>query len=133
MFLNIIIETATTINEDPRATLLRYQHALEHCFIEANIIKVLVIGAAGVGKTNLLHLLLNEEPPNVRCSTPVMERPVQVYQTAHKSDDSIHRVTHKELYELMAHTVNRVSQNKVKESNLATTHSNESTTLQSDL
>ena len=68
--------------------------------------KILIIGAAGVGKTHLFHLLLNERPPDVRQSTPVMQRPVHAIQTALKSDSFLNNVTDEELYELLAHTVN---------------------------
>ena len=68
--------------------------------------KILIVGAAGVGKTHLLNLLLNEPPPAVRKSTPVMERPVQVIQTSLGKNTVFEKVTDKELYKLLAHTVN---------------------------
>ena len=70
----------------------------------------MIIGAAGVGKTHLLHLLLNKQPPNVRHSTPVMERPIQVIQTTLKHS-SLESLTDKELYELLAQTVNKTAAN----------------------
>ena len=74
--------------------------------------KILIIGAAGVGKTHLLRLLLNEAPPEVRHSTPVMEKPVQVIQTAQSSNSSLKNVTDQELYELLAYTVNTAARPK---------------------
>ena len=107
-FLLIITGGAYTIQEDPRAALQRYKNALKDGFVSANIIKILIIGAAGVGKTHLLHLLLNKPPPDVRHSTPVMERPIQVIQTTLKHS-SFESLTDKELYELLAQTVNKTA------------------------
>ena len=69
--------------------------------------KILIVGSAGVGKTHLFHLLSNTPPPDVRQSTPVMKRPVQVIQTTLKSSSSLKSVTDQELYELLASTVNK--------------------------
>ena len=71
--------------------------------------KILIIGSAGVGKTHLFHLLSNTPPPDVRQSTPVMKRPVQVIQTTLKSSSSLKSVTDQELYELLASTVNKAA------------------------
>ena len=100
-FLLIITGGAYKIQEDPRAALQRYRNALKDGFVSANIMKILIIGAAGVGKTHLLHLLLNEQPPNVRHSTPVMQRPIQVIQTTLKHS-SFESLTDKRLYDLLA-------------------------------
>ena len=107
-FLLIITGGAYKIQEDPRAALQRYKNALKDGFVSANIMKILIIGAAGVGKTHLLHLLLNKQPPTVRHSTPVMERPIQVMQTTLKHS-SLESLTDKELYELLARTVNKTA------------------------
>ena len=102
----ILIETHKTIPEDPRAAHQRYKDALAECSVSIKIMKILIIGAAGVGKTHLLHLMLKETPPNVRHSTPVMKKPVQVIQTALKNSSMMKRVTDRELYELLANFVN---------------------------
>ena len=100
-FLLIITGGAYKIQEDPTAALQRYRNALKDGFVSANIMKILIIGAAGVGKTHLLHLLLNKQPPNVRHSTPVMQRPIQVIQTTLKHS-SFESLTDKRLYDLLA-------------------------------
>ena len=46
-------------------------------YVDHKIIKCLIIGAAGVGKTTIKHLLLGKEPPEKRVSTGVMENPVR--------------------------------------------------------
>ena len=39
--------------------------------------KCLILGAAGVGKTHLKHLLLKKDPPGQRVSTGVADNPVR--------------------------------------------------------
>ena len=68
------------VPEDPRKAVIRYKQALKEGFVSAYLIKVLIIGAAGVGKTHLLRLLFNEPPPDVRRSTSLIERPVLAIQ-----------------------------------------------------
>ena len=102
-------ETATTIQEDPRAAHQRYKDALKDGFVSAHFMKILVVGSAGVGKTHLFHLLSNTPPPDVRQSTPVIKRPVQVIQTTLKSSSSLKSVTDQELYEMLASTVNKAA------------------------
>ena len=74
--------------------------------MSAYLIKVLIIGAAGVGKTHLLRLLFNEPPPDVRRSTSLMERPVQAIQTVLKDSNTFEKITDAQLYELLGHSVN---------------------------
>ena len=95
-----------TLKEDPRAAVVRYQDALKDGYVLATFVKVLIIGAAGVGKTHLLRLFFNEPPPEIRQSTPVMERPVQAILTVIKEHSTFEKVTDKELYELLSHTIN---------------------------
>lgn len=118
----ILIETHTTIPEDPRAVHKRYKDALADGSVSAKVMKILIIGAAGVGKTHLLHLLLNEPPPNVRHSTPVMDKPVQVIQTALKNSSLMKSVTNQELYELLANTVNTSTRRNDEISPLSSSH-----------
>ena len=46
--------------------------------IELDIDKVVMFGIAGSGKTCALAVMLEDDPPNVTCSTPLMKRPVEV-------------------------------------------------------
>ena len=57
-------------------------------FIELNIDKVLMFGIAGSGKTCSLAALLGLDPPELRCSTPLMQRPIEV-MVIHV-DDQLH-------------------------------------------
>ena len=54
-----------------------YAEAMRDGYVERKIIKCLVIGAAGVGKTTIKHLLLGEKPPEKRVSTGVLENPIR--------------------------------------------------------
>ena len=94
-----------TIDEDPRAAVVRYQDALKDGYVSAHLMKILIIGAAGVGKTHLLRLLFSEPLPDVRQSTAVMERPVQTILTVLKEHSTFQRITDKELYDLLGHTI----------------------------
>ena len=46
-------------------------------FVKRKISKCLVIGAAGVGKTTIKHLLLGDKLPEKRVSTGVVEKPIR--------------------------------------------------------
>ena len=56
-----------------------YAEAMKTGYVERNFIKCLIIGAAGVGKTAIRHLLLSKKPPapEQRKSTPLMENPIR--------------------------------------------------------
>ena len=58
-------------------TQILYDEAMKNGYVDRKIIKCLIIGAAGVGKTTIKHLLLGKEPPEKRVSTPLMENPVR--------------------------------------------------------
>ena len=54
-----------------------YNEAMRTGYVDCRIIKTLIIGAAGVGKTTIKHLLLNRELPMRRESTGIMNHPVR--------------------------------------------------------
>ena len=54
--------------------------AMKHGHVNVNVVKVIVEGSAGVGKTCLTHLLLDKPPPQERQSTGCAERSIQVIQ-----------------------------------------------------
>lgn len=54
-----------------------YEDAMKDGCVERNVIKCLIIGPAGVGKTAIKHLLINKEPPMKCLSTGVMDNPVR--------------------------------------------------------
>ena len=46
-------------------------------YVETSVTKCLILGAAGVGKTHLKHLLLNKDHPKQRVSTGLADNPVR--------------------------------------------------------
>ena len=50
---------------------------MKYGIVERKISKCLVIGAAGVGKTTIKHLLLGDKLPEKRVSTGVVEKPIR--------------------------------------------------------
>ena len=46
-------------------------------YVETSVTKCLILGAAGVGKTHLKHLLLKKDPPEQRDSTGLADIPVR--------------------------------------------------------
>ena len=64
-------------------------------YVETSVTKCLILGAAGVGKTHLKHLLLKKDPPGQRVSTGLADNPVRaisfslagVVQVVQEEDD----------------------------------------------
>ena len=51
---------------------------MHYGFITTFIVKLLLFGIAGSGKTSVTAIMMGDDPPQVRISTPLMIRPVQV-------------------------------------------------------
>ena len=58
-----------------------FDEAMTHGYVEARDIKALIFGAAGTGKSHTIALLMDEEPPTVRRSTPCATKPIRVVST----------------------------------------------------
>ena len=54
-----------------------YDEAMTKGYVETSVTKCLILGAAGVGKTHLKHLLLKKDPPQQRVSTGLADNPVR--------------------------------------------------------
>lgn len=94
-------KNAIFVKVDGLAKLLNPQEVLERHFfeeamakgyVETSITKCLIIGAAGVGKTHLRHLLLKKDPPKQRTSTGLADNPVRtiscsLVDTGEQEDD----------------------------------------------
>ena len=65
-----------------------YEQEMLLGFIELSIDKVVMFGIAGSGKTCSLAALLGLDPPDLRCSTPLMQRPIEVVVI--HVDDQLH-------------------------------------------
>ena len=74
-------------------------------YVETSVTKCLIIGAAGVGKTHLKHLLLKEEPPKKRVSTGVVDNPVRAVSCTLtgvcEGEDNWFTVNNEELLEMI--------------------------------
>ena len=78
-----------------------YADAMQYGYIERKVVKCLIVGAAGVGKTSIKHLILNMDLPKQRESTGVadkpavavsLSRPVGISHATLKDDGSWHAV-----------------------------------------
>ena len=76
---------------------------MTHGYVEARDIKALIFGAAGTGKSHTIALLMDEEPPTIRCSTPCATRPVRVDKLEKEGGKWV-RVTHDHLSQTIADT-----------------------------
>ena len=56
------------------------EEAMKEGKIDVSVIKVIIVGTAGVGKTCVYHLLLGLQPPDKRTSTECAKRPIRVIQ-----------------------------------------------------
>ena len=74
----IVHKTFTSIYCVLTAMLL-FERAMREGYIEVSIIKCLLLSIAGVGKTRLLHLLLNMLPPTTTTK-------YCLHQTSHQSN-----------------------------------------------
>ena len=85
------------------ATKQILQEALEKGYVECHIWKVLVTGAAGSGKTTLMHRLFGEEPPSIRCSTALAESAIRAIsrEIVGTNVTGWFRVTYEELMEML--------------------------------
>eukprot|EP00731_Ephydatia_muelleri_P004065 Em0002g241a len=59
------------------STIMLYEEAMSKGYVETSVTKCLILGAAGVGKTHLKHLLLKKDPPEQRVSTGLADNPVR--------------------------------------------------------
>ena len=91
---------------------------MTHGYVEARDIKALIFGAAGTGKTHTIALLMDEEPPVKRCSTPCATRPIRV-DKIEEQDGKWVRVTHDQLSQTIADTSTMLPQ-KASTSKLST-------------
>ena len=58
------------------------EEALKRGFVLLQIIKVLLMGVAGAGKTHVKYLLFGEDPPKLRVSTALAEAPIRAISRA---------------------------------------------------
>ena len=77
---------------------------MNHGYVDVRLVKVLVVGPAGVGKTSLLHLLLDKDPPEARSSTGCAEQAIRVVRIENNSG-TWSEISTKEFKEMIAEAV----------------------------
>ena len=79
---------------------------MSHGFVEARDIKALIFGVAGSGKSHTIALLMDEEPPTIRRSTPCATRPIRAVSRTmiEQSGEKWVRVTPDDLSQTIADT-----------------------------
>ena len=80
-----------------------FDEAMKDGYVEARDIKALIFGAAGTGKSHTVALIMDEEPPSVRRSTPCATRPVRATK-AEMRDEQWVKVTRDDLSQTIADT-----------------------------
>ena len=69
-----------------------FDEAMREGYVTLEMLKMMISGVAGTGKTSTLALLLDQEPPTIRKSTPCARRPVHVIPIISDSEDAIWHV-----------------------------------------
>ena len=78
--------------------------AMKHGHVYVTLVKVIVEGPAGVGKTSLMHLLLNKPPPQDRHSTGCAERSIRVIRVG-KEGGEWNEISAEEFEKMIAEAV----------------------------
>ena len=98
-----------------------YDDAMKTGSVKRTIIKCLIVGAAGVGKTSIKHLLLNKDLPKKHVSTGMAENPavaisrdVSISRAFMKTDNDSWNVIHndKDLIKIIAEIIKAQAYNK---------------------
>ena len=63
------------------------EEAMKKGYVVVKLVKVIVVGPAGVGKTCLIYLLLSKPPPDKRHSTGCAERSIRVIRIGKEKED----------------------------------------------
>ena len=80
-----------------------FDEAMEDGYVEARDIKALIFGAAGTGKSHTIALIMDEEPPSLRRSTPCATRPVRATRAETRGGKWV-KVTRDDLSQTIADT-----------------------------
>ena len=104
-----------------------YADAMKDGYIKRKVIKCLIVGAAGVGKTSIKHLLLNRKPPVNHVSTGVAEIPtraVSISWANMKKDGSWYVVNNDtDLINVIAEMIKSKAYDKIPQEKSGDTHS----------
>ena len=97
------------LNLDGEAAKKLFEEAMEKGYVESRAIVLLLIGAAGAGKSHFKHLILRLPPPAVRESTPLAEAAIRAISicraTIGDGDMQWHLVSSEELLRMVADAI----------------------------
>ena len=63
------------------------EEAMKNGYVVLKLVKVIVVGPAGVGKTCLIYLLLGKDPPDKRSSTGCAEQSIRVIRIGKEGEE----------------------------------------------
>ena len=102
-----------------------FDEAMKDGYVTVKLVKVLVVGSAGVGKTSLIKLLLDQDPPEERNSTGCLEQKVirVLRERGGDQEEKWNELSQEELDEMIAEAVPVLVKNlnKTNEKTKATT------------
>ena len=82
---------------------------MEKGYVISRFTVCLFIGAAGSGKSHTKNLVLQEPPPPIRCSTPLLELPIRAISVIRATVSGMtavwRRITIEELYRMLGDTI----------------------------
>ena len=93
---------------------------MKHGHVNSYNTTALFVGAAGSGKTCSKHVLMNEEPPELRISTPLAERPVKVMKIRTAEGLQWHRLSPADQKEILANIMALIATEEGETSEQAT-------------
>ena len=93
---------------------------MKHGHVKSCNTAALFVGAAGSGKTCSKHVIMNEEPPEVRVSTPIAERPVKVMKIRTVEGIQWHRLSPADQKEILANIMALIAAEEGESSDQAT-------------
>ena len=99
--MSISLTLLPVVNEESQAFL---REAMKKGYVYVTLVKVMVEGPAGVGKTCLVYLLLKKSPPQGRTSTGCAERAIRVVRVG-KEGGEWSEISNKQFQEMIAEAI----------------------------
>ena len=98
----MITTTSPLFNNSAVESRQLFNEAMKNGHVRSFNTVALLVGSAGSGKTCSKHVILNEQPPEVRVSTAIAERPVKVVKVLTINGLEWHRLTPMQQKEILA-------------------------------
>ncbi|CAI8056200.1 Espin [Geodia barretti] len=85
---SLLRESEDASHEEVEESFSKYlEEAMKKGYVVVKLVKVIVVGPAGVGKTCLIYLLLGKDPPDKRHSTGCAERSIRVIRIGKEGEE----------------------------------------------